>query len=257
MQLDDNFRDLLYNPNHNPQAVRIFGAEAIENQFILHRKDLPDLPPVVSPSSGSRYWGSPTIIAGSDHFSIAKPKGMNDRIHEWFYAFYRDIPRDIRTNPVYSEDGPNVWKSGSVLCLSDIEPLSGWVERARLRQPFKNRGQGYRECDNWGITTLASPGVPSHIEFRIPPGARRFRAVLSYYFPDADCSSRGNVLSRVLLDNAEAAAQPQNGSQQFQINVPIPKGKDFLTLESTVTAGDGQCADSTWYEAQFFRDMPN
>ena len=73
-QLDRDFKDLV----HGKDGNKLFGAEAMENHFIvplmwLFRKKI-----LVEERSAGRYFGSPTMLANTNHFSSVKP---NDETH--------------------------------------------------------------------------------------------------------------------------------------------------------------------------------
>lgn len=98
-ELDNNFRDLIYNPNSNPNNLHIVGAEAIENHFIIHRKFIPDKVFVVPESSGSRYFGSATYLRNTDHFTTVKPDGINHPSHQFLVTFYQKFKADLGSTP--------------------------------------------------------------------------------------------------------------------------------------------------------------
>jgi hypothetical protein len=96
--LDSNFRDLIDRSRSDPDALHITGAECIENHFIIHRKFLPDKVTVVSETSGSHYFGSPTYLRNTDHFSIVKPDGLAHPTHQFLAAYYEKFKRDTYNN---------------------------------------------------------------------------------------------------------------------------------------------------------------
>jgi hypothetical protein len=73
--LDRDFRDL-----KESERLQLRGRELIEDKFIVSRK-LFFSPKIVERISGARYFGEALKIAGSDHFSIAKPKDVNALQH--------------------------------------------------------------------------------------------------------------------------------------------------------------------------------
>src|SRR5712664_49941 len=89
MDLDKDFRDLLYNPNSDPDNLKIVGAEGVENFFIIHRKwFLPDKRILVPESSASKYFGAPVYLRNTDHFSAVKPDNAHHPGHELLLTFY-------------------------------------------------------------------------------------------------------------------------------------------------------------------------
>ena len=73
--LDRDFRDL-----KESRKLELRGREVIEDKFIvLHRFYF--LPKVVERISGARYFGDALKIAGTDHFSIANPRGAEAPQH--------------------------------------------------------------------------------------------------------------------------------------------------------------------------------
>jgi pimeloyl-ACP methyl ester carboxylesterase len=73
--LDRDFRDL-----KESGKLELRGRELIEDKFIVLQKLL-SAPKVVERISGARYFGDALKIAGSDHFSIAKPRDANALQH--------------------------------------------------------------------------------------------------------------------------------------------------------------------------------
>jgi hypothetical protein len=94
-ELDKDFRDLLYNPNSDPNHLRLVGAEGVENFFIVHRRFLPDTTVVVPEDSASRYFGAPVYLRGTDHFSIVKPETMAHPGHQLLLTFYQKFQKDL------------------------------------------------------------------------------------------------------------------------------------------------------------------
>jgi pimeloyl-ACP methyl ester carboxylesterase len=74
-ELDRDFRDL-----KESNRLMMHGRELIEDKFIVLRR-LGLFPRVVSRLSGARYLGEALTIAGSDHFSIAKPENRDALQH--------------------------------------------------------------------------------------------------------------------------------------------------------------------------------
>lgn len=108
------------------KRLSIHGKELLEDKFItltnLFRKQ------VVEPFSGARYFGESFKVAGSDHFTIAKPKNNSSDQHRLLKAFilgmnpkrqtvtYQEQPSSIDrlTTPFISESGMNVSESINV-----------------------------------------------------------------------------------------------------------------------------------------------
>ncbi|MCU1275228.1 MAG: hypothetical protein JWO48_2659 [Bryobacterales bacterium] len=93
-ELDKDFRELLYNPNSNPQNVKIVGVEAVENFLIIHRRFLPDKRLVVPEESASRYFGAPRYLPRTDHFTAVKPTSGDQPAHELLISFYDKMEKD-------------------------------------------------------------------------------------------------------------------------------------------------------------------
>jgi hypothetical protein len=92
--LDARFRNLIFSKFKDI----LYGKEFTEHQFVTPSSifptffKLPDFsklrkffpfspPPIVSKMSSGRFFQSVTMIPGSDHFSICKPRSMDDMIH--------------------------------------------------------------------------------------------------------------------------------------------------------------------------------
>ncbi|WP_164483765.1 MULTISPECIES: alpha/beta fold hydrolase [unclassified Polaromonas] len=83
--LDHRFRRLL----DEKKIPRLVGAEASEHHGPLKWKYLPwRSRQIVEVSSSSRYFGSPRIIANTDHFTIVKPESRNHLSHKFISNFY-------------------------------------------------------------------------------------------------------------------------------------------------------------------------
>lgn len=67
----------------------LVGREAIEHHFVLHRKWLPPLRPVVEIETFC--FGRPERLPGTDHFSIAKPISIDAPVHRSFVALHQSI----------------------------------------------------------------------------------------------------------------------------------------------------------------------
>ncbi len=85
VELDGRFKDLV-NDKSIPNLV---GVEAYENKFIIHRKMLRNREVVVTKESAGRYFGDPTHLPGTDHFTVAKPNGLDHPSHTLFLDFIR------------------------------------------------------------------------------------------------------------------------------------------------------------------------
>jgi len=82
-ELDDNFKNLV----HRKQIPELFGVEAYENHFIVHRRFLPDRYIVVSKESAGRYFDEPILLRNTDHFTSAKPDSLRHPAHELLLDF--------------------------------------------------------------------------------------------------------------------------------------------------------------------------
>jgi hypothetical protein len=82
--LDAQFKNLV----NERRIPKMFGVEAYENHFILHRKWLPDKQVVVSKESAGRYFGAPIMLRDTDHFSSVKPTNREHPAHQLLIDFY-------------------------------------------------------------------------------------------------------------------------------------------------------------------------
>jgi hypothetical protein len=91
--LDHRFKEVV----HNRMRANLAGAEFYEHHMPYYgairrwaKLVYPRLPPaIVSRDSASRYFANPTLIPGSDHVTICKPRDSNDRIHTELALFLR------------------------------------------------------------------------------------------------------------------------------------------------------------------------
>jgi len=84
-ELDDRFKDLL----DKKKIKSLVGAEAYENHFVVRIEGLPTLPDkIVEKISAGRYFGRPTQLANTDHFSTVKPSGPTHPSHLFIVNFY-------------------------------------------------------------------------------------------------------------------------------------------------------------------------
>lgn len=86
VQLDRDFRTLL----HDKKTLEIEGREVLEQKFVIDSKFFPTRTVVVEESSGSRYFGAPRMIGGSDHHSIVKPLNAQDPVHKTLVGFFME-----------------------------------------------------------------------------------------------------------------------------------------------------------------------
>ena len=84
--LDARFRDLVY--QHRLPGLR--GVEAYENHFVFHRKWLPNKRLVVTEESAGRYFGAPTLLRKTNHFTSVKPDSKNHPAHELLVDFWQN-----------------------------------------------------------------------------------------------------------------------------------------------------------------------
>lgn len=85
--LDKTFMNL-----KESKRLTIYGKELLEDKFITLKKFLRKQ--VVQPFSGSRYFGDSFKVAGSDHFSIAKPQDKEAIQHRLLKTFIEDLQKD-------------------------------------------------------------------------------------------------------------------------------------------------------------------
>jgi hypothetical protein len=86
LELDRNFKDFV-----SGKKINLVGCEGLENHFVVHRKWLPIFTKrvVVNELSGARYFASGTMLGGTDHFSVVKPKTADDRPQTFLLLFYQ------------------------------------------------------------------------------------------------------------------------------------------------------------------------
>jgi hypothetical protein len=90
VDLDRHFKDLVHDEK---RGFALVGTEAYENRFVLHRKWLPDWVRVVTEGSAGRYFGAPTLLRETDHFSSVKPESFAHPAHELVVDFLTDFMR--------------------------------------------------------------------------------------------------------------------------------------------------------------------
>jgi len=119
IDLDHDFRNLLYNPNSDPETIRIVGAEAVENFFVIHRWWLPDKRKVVPEDSASRYFGAPVYLRQTDHFSIVAPNDKNHPGHQFLVDFCDKYKKTftVSLSPQPVGQVADLWKADSRLRL--------------------------------------------------------------------------------------------------------------------------------------------
>lgn len=77
--LDQRFKQIVSGPNRWPN---LYGVEAVEHKSLMW-----PFKPVVSAESASRYFGSRTIISGTNHSSIVKPQNVDAESHKFLINF--------------------------------------------------------------------------------------------------------------------------------------------------------------------------
>ncbi len=77
--LDQRFKQIVSGPT---RWRSLYGAEAVEHKSLMW-----PLKPVVSAESASRYFGSRTIVSGTNHSSIVKPKNIDAESHIFLVNF--------------------------------------------------------------------------------------------------------------------------------------------------------------------------
>jgi hypothetical protein len=87
--LDKSFSNLI-----GSNRLKIHGKELLEDKFVTlksfcHKQ-------VVEPFSGTRYFGESFKIAGSDHFSIAKPENISSDQHRLLKTFIFDMAPELQ-----------------------------------------------------------------------------------------------------------------------------------------------------------------
>ena len=92
--IDDRFRDLL----NDKKIPHLFGTEAYENHFIIHKKFLPDKIRVVTKESAGRYFGAPVLLRNTNHFSAVKPNDFDHPAHELLLDFWQKHGQYLKTD---------------------------------------------------------------------------------------------------------------------------------------------------------------
>lgn len=82
--LDARFKNLL----NERRIPNLYGIEAQENHFIIHRKWWRNKLVVVTEESAGRYFGAPILLRNTNHFSIVKPNSTRHPAHELLLDFY-------------------------------------------------------------------------------------------------------------------------------------------------------------------------
>jgi tetratricopeptide (TPR) repeat protein len=83
-EIDVRFRALV----HEKRIPNLFGIEAYENHFIIHRKWLPNTMVMVTENSAAHYFGPPILLRATDHFTSVKPTDINHPSHELVVDFF-------------------------------------------------------------------------------------------------------------------------------------------------------------------------
>ncbi|WP_374641328.1 esterase/lipase family protein [Hydrogenophaga sp.] len=96
-EIDKNFKDLVHDQD---KGFKLFGTEAYENKFIVHRKWLPNKVKVVTAESAGRYFSAPIQLAKTDHFTVVKPKTIDDPSHVFLVDFLQNFNRAISQNTI-------------------------------------------------------------------------------------------------------------------------------------------------------------
>jgi hypothetical protein len=113
MDLDKEFLNL-----KEGGKLKIKGKELVEDKFVVLNKFWGRQ--VVEAFSGSRYFGDPFKVPGSDHFSIAKPKDKTAIQHRLLCKFIMEtalspgpVAQNVRTNLTSAgqKNGPNSYNA--------------------------------------------------------------------------------------------------------------------------------------------------
>jgi pimeloyl-ACP methyl ester carboxylesterase len=115
--LDRDFRDL-----KESGKLELHGRELIEDKFIVLHKFF-SAPKVVDRISGARYFGEALKIAGSDHFSIAKPKDANALQHTVLCELIDTVAHLEGGEPTHRHPADKVAKQPAPAQIPDIQPF--------------------------------------------------------------------------------------------------------------------------------------
>lgn len=86
--LDDRFVQFL----EAQEPGSFFGVEAIEHHSVFLIPFLPDFKPIVSKGSAARYFGTRSIIPGTNHSTIVKPESLSHQSHLFLVDFMSRMP---------------------------------------------------------------------------------------------------------------------------------------------------------------------
>jgi pimeloyl-ACP methyl ester carboxylesterase len=114
--LDRDFRDL-----KESGKIELYGRELIEDKFVVLAPAF-FAPKVVERISGVRYFGEALKIAGSDHFSIAKPKDAS--------ALQNSALRELIATILHAESGaavPSSTRSTNESASPRIPDIHGFI----------------------------------------------------------------------------------------------------------------------------------
>ncbi len=132
----NDFKQLLSAKTAN-ERLTLVGAEAIEHHFLLHWKMLPlfNRLVVVSSKNVGEYWGAPSRLPQTNHFSIVKPDSVNHPAHLYLRQFYREkFLKAISQNTAHATPGERrIQQLGySLKCLCKL--YEGASEDTQIRK---------------------------------------------------------------------------------------------------------------------------
>jgi pimeloyl-ACP methyl ester carboxylesterase len=166
IDLNNDFKDLIYNPNSDPDNLTMTGAEGVENFFIVHRRWWPDTVLVVPEESASSYWGAPKYLRRTNHFTTVKPTSIDDPGHELLITFYDKYKHVFHITgpaeptkklPVFTTVFSDKNESGQPFILQQVVDKNG-----RYTQPPKPAGDNGHEI----VVDLAAPGPITDVTYR-------------------------------------------------------------------------------------------
>jgi Putative serine esterase (DUF676) len=166
--LDDRFRNL----KEKMHIPKLSGIELYENHFMVHRKWVPIFTRklVVTKESAGRYFGAAKQIANTDHFTICKPQGKRDLVHEYLCDFLSDnklLPSEagssglVPLEPSQSDTVKGLDLTGNAPIGASEQPTDAEIMTKRLTSetsPPSNEGQRRFEAARRKAEELCNAG---------------------------------------------------------------------------------------------------
>jgi pimeloyl-ACP methyl ester carboxylesterase len=115
LELDGEFDDLL-----KRKTLQIYGAEAVEEHFLVPNPAFDWLKIVPERSACHHYFQACTVLAGTDHFSLVAPAGVDSTPHKFLAEFYTRFgaAATIGRPPAKSASAPPIAGAGTTAPLT-------------------------------------------------------------------------------------------------------------------------------------------